>query len=266
MSAPCDALSGIQLLFAATLHDTEQVPALIDRLRPAVAKRADGGLLVDRIGLYRGNLHAHRHGALANAYPVLLSLVGDTYFDGLCRAYGAAHPSTSGDLNWFGDALAEFLAMYEGDPRFSYFADIARLEWALHQAHYVADVVPFSAQDWAAMGDALLDARMAVHPACRAIASSHAIADIWLAHQPGGAFPEVIDTPSHVLVVRPAWKATLLVQSEAAHEAFLALQRGETLNTALDIAFAIDEGFDFATQWRAWIDAVVVTGVVGDKA
>lgn len=262
MSAPNDAVAELQIGFAAALHDAALLPALMERLARGDSASVET-TLNDRVGLYRGNLHAHRRAALANAYPVLLSLVGDDYFDQLSRAYGLAYPSQSGDLNLFGEQLATFIGEYEADPQFAYFADMARLEWALHVAYYASDVAPFTADAWAEVGDPLLDSRIAIHPACRAVASKFAIAGIWLAHEPGGVFPSVIEASSYALVVRPGWKARVIGQSEAAHHAFLALQAGQTLNDALDVAFAIDEAFDFATQWRVWVDACAVVGTAG---
>ncbi|CAM2141598.1 putative DNA-binding domain-containing protein [Pararobbsia alpina] len=285
--AASTAPSALQIEFAAALLDSSRTSALMEKLARAddglhrtpeaspyhdltadSCNRADESVmdpslskLIDRVGLYRGNVHAHRRAALANAYPVLLSLVGDAYFDALSRAYGLAHPSQSGDLNRFGDALPAFIATYESDTKYTYFADMARLEWAAHQAHYAQDVKPFTTEEWARVGGGLLDERVAIHPACCAIESPFAIGDIWRAHQPGGIFPASIAAPSYALVVRPAWRATVLNQSEAAHCAFVALQGGRTLNEALDIAFAVDESFDFSRQWSVWTQALVVVGV-----
>jgi hypothetical protein len=246
----------LQASFAGALADSQREPALLDRLVPSDTTS-------ERIGLYRGNLQANWRGALAGAYPVLRALVGDAYFDALARAYARAHPSASGDLNRFGDALPGFIERYETDPRFRYFGDIARLEWALHCAYFAGDVEPFSVQQWAEFGgERLLEARLCVHPACAAIASRYAVADVWLAHKPGGVFPAEIDTLSWVLVVRPQWQPIVLRQSAAAHAAFVALRRGESLNDALDAAFEVDAEFDFARQWRAWVGAVAITGVL----
>jgi hypothetical protein len=247
----------LQAGFAGALADSQREPALLDRLLPA-------DTVSERIGLYRGNLQANWRGALASAYPVLRALVGDVYFDALARAYAQAHPSASGDLNGFGDALSGFIERYETDPRFRYFGDIARLEWALHCAYFAGDVEPFSAQQWAEFGgERLLEARLCIHPACAVIASRYAIADVWLAHQPGEVFPAEIDAPSWMLVVRPQWRPTVLKQSAAAHAAFVALQRGGSLNDALDAAFEVDAEFDFARQWGEWVEAVAITGVMG---
>ncbi len=213
------------------------------------------------LALYRGNVRSRWRSALANAYPVLLALIGDAYFDALSLAYARAHPSQSGDLSRFGDALPTFVGEYERDSSFRYFPDVARLEWALHVAYFAADMTAFTPQQWLELGDErLLDGRLVVHPSCAAIASDYAIADIWLAHQPGGIFPRRIDVPSWTLVVRPAWQPTVLVQSEAAHVAFVALQRGDTLYGALEAALAVDPAFDFVSQWRAWISTSAISG------
>lgn len=244
----------------------DQVSAAIDENRPRKPRASLAAdyddTLRERIGLYRGNVRSHWRAALANAYPVLQALVGDAYFDALSVAYVRAHPSQSGDLNRLGEALPVFIGEYEQDARFRYFADVARLEWALHIACFAADVTVFTPQQWLDLDDErLLDAQLAVHPACAAIASDYAIADVWHAHQPGGVFPQCLAARTWSLVVRPRWQPTVLAHSEAAHAAFTALQRGAPLNEALDAAYAIDREFDFVTQWRTWISASAITGV-----
>lgn len=285
MATPLDSL---QQIFANALDNPEQEAPLLAHLKPLspATTRASTAIkgntspepqvqlaadpadaLRQRLGLYRGNVRAHWRAALANAYPVLLALVGGAYFDALSLAYTRTHPSRSGDLNRFGDALPAFIGNYERDSRFRYFADVARLEWALHIACFAADVTTFTPQQWLDLGDArLLDTQLAVHPACTAIASDYAVADIWRAHQPGGVFPPQLDVRTWSLVVRPRWQPTVLAHSEAAHATFIALQGEKTLAEALDAAFAIDPEFDFATQWRAWIAASAITGAAASAA
>ncbi|WP_236067022.1 HvfC/BufC family peptide modification chaperone [Paraburkholderia haematera] len=207
-------------------------------------------------------MRANWRTALASAYPVLLTLVGEARFDTLSMAYAEAHPSQSGDLNRFGAALPAFLETCDQAPRFSFFADLARLEWLLHLAYFAADANVLTPPEWAAIRpEDLLDAKLAVHPACALISSRYAIAEIWSAHRPVEALPANLESPTYALVVRPQWRPTLLVQCAAAHAAFDALQRGATLNEVLDSAFAIDAEFDFTSQWRAWITASAITGL-----
>jgi hypothetical protein len=281
-------LESLQQIFANALDNPEQEAPLLAHLKPlspartrasaaikgnatfepplpAAADPADA--LRQRLGLYRGNVRSHWRAALANAYPVLLALVGGAYFDALSLAYARAHPSRSGDLNRFGDGLPAFIGNYERDSRFRFFADVARFEWALHMAGFAADVTVFTPRQWLDLGDErLLDTQLAVHPACTAIASDYAVANIWRAHQPGRVFPQQLDVRTWSLIVRPLWQPTVLAHSEAAHAAFIALQGGRTLAEALDAAFAIDPEFDFATQWHAWIAASAITGAAASTA
>ena len=248
-------LESCQRTFDLALRDAKLEPALAERLS---TPESDA---VRRIGLYRGNLRTRWRAALANAYPVLSALVGDAYFDALAHAYAREHPSQSGDLNGFGASMPGFIEAYEPDSQYRYFADVARLEWSLHVAYFAADVIPFTPQQWSEIGsDALLNAPLIVHPACAAIASQYAIADIWRAHQSGGGFPECVDVPAWTLVVRPLWKPTIVAHSASAHAAFVSLQQGQTLDEALDAACEIDPGFDIAAQLQTWIATSAIIG------
>jgi hypothetical protein len=263
-----NTLASLQEAFAAALADPDADAALAPHLQPVRAgDGAQAQALRARIGLYRGNVRAARRQALASAYPVLASLTGEAYFDALALAYARANPTRDADLNRFGVLLPAFIEGYESDPRYAYFGDVARLEWALHVAAFAADGVPLTPQQWTDLGAArLATARLAVHPAAAALASRYAVEAIWRAHHPGAQdeWPARIDTPSWTLVVRPQWRPALVTHTEAAHVAFVAIQRGETLGDALDHAFAIDSGFDFARQWRVWVESGAVTGLRDD--
>lgn len=264
-----DTLAPLQDAFAAALADPDADAALAARLQPVCAQEgSQADALCARIGLYRGNVRAARRQALASAYPVLAALTGDLYFDALTLAYARAHPTRDAGLNRFGASLPAFMEDYEADPRYAYFGDVARLEWALHVAAFAANVTPLTPQQWADLGAArLATARLAVHPACAALASRYAVEAILRAHRPGVEFagwPERIDAPSWTLVVRPQWRPALVNHTEAAHVAFRAIQHGGTLDDALDEAFAVDSDFDFARQWRVWIESGAITGLRGE--
>lgn len=261
-------LASLQEAFAAALVDPDADTALVPHLQPVRAGEGEQAqALRARIGLYRGNVRAARRQALASAYPVLASLTGEAWFDALALAYARANPTRDADLNRFGAALPAFIDDYESDSRYAYFGDVARLEWALHVAAFAADALPLTPQQWMDLGaERLATARLAVHPACAALASRYAVEAIWRAHQPGaqGEWPARVDAPSWTLVVRPQWRPALVTHTEAAHVAFVSIERGDTLGDALDQAFAVDPAFDFARQWRVWIESGAVTGLRGD--
>ncbi|NHZ89508.1 DUF692 family protein [Massilia sp. CCM 8733] len=254
---------------AGTLADTQQcfAQALFDYDSEAAAlARFKGGANADRFGLYRGNLGVTWNKALSAACPVLRQLVGEEFFGALARAYGMAHPSLDADLNRFGGSFARFLDGFPHIADYPYLPDMARLEWAVHRAHYAPDADPIGADALAALApDAFENARYALHPACSLIASSWAVVPLWQAHQPdsGVAFPAAMDCPSAALVARPRWKAELVALSPAHAGALAALAGGYTMGEALDAAFALDEQFDIGAHLAQWIALGILLAPAG---
>lgn len=219
-----------------------------------------------RFALYRGNQSASWHKTLAAAYPVVLALVGEEFFGGLARAYGRAQPSDNPDLNHFGARFAAFLRDFPHVAELPYLPDLAALEWALHRAHYAPAAHGLSAAQLAAIApDEIEQTSFRLHPAVQLLASSWAVAPLWLAHQPdsGVAFPAQMQAPSHALVARPQWQPLLLPLDAAGHAALQVLAQGGTFGAALDAAFELDEAFDVGAALRQWLaQSVLVESLV----
>jgi uncharacterized protein (UPF0276 family) len=243
--------------------DTDHSQNWASRLRGNDGVVAGTSDVAARLAIYRGNLAANWEKALSSAYPVIRALVGDDFFGALARAYGKVHPSRDADLNRFGAHFAGFLAGFEHAAGFPYLPDTARLEWAVHLAHYAPDVPPLDTTAFARLTPQALEAsRFTPHPACAIVASGWAVANLWLAHQPGGpTFPAAIDAPSYALVCRPGWQAQVHAISPATGAALAVLAQGDNFGAALDAAFAIDEDFDVAGNLRQWLELSVFAGL-----
>ena len=246
-----DALAAGQHAFATALLDTAAT-------LPSFA----GAAVPQRFSLYRGNLSATWRRTLGQAYPVVLALVGEQFFGGLARAYGRQMPSDSADLNEFGERFADFLSSFPPAAELPYLPDMARLEWAVHLAHYAADAQTLAPEALAALHPDQLEARrFSLHPACALLASNWQVAALWQAHQEGegqGMFPHEMQVASCALVCRVRWKAQVLVVDAAAHAALLVLQQGQTFGAALDAAFERDPAFDLAAHLRQWLAHAVL--------
>ncbi|WP_338681039.1 DUF692 family multinuclear iron-containing protein [Janthinobacterium sp. TB1-E2] len=247
-----DALAASQQAFAMALLDTAAT-------LPSFA----GESVPHRYSLYRGNLSATWRRTLGHAYPVVLALVGEAFFGGLACAYGRQMPSDSADLNQFGERFADFLTSFPPVADLPYLPDMARLEWAVHLAHYAADAQGLAPDALAALHPDQLEARcFTLHPACALLASNWQVAALWWAHQEGdgqGMFPQEMQVASYALVCRTRWKAQVLILDAAAHAALLALRQGQTFGAALDAAFALDPAFDLAAHLRQWLAHAVLT-------
>jgi uncharacterized protein (UPF0276 family) len=252
--APAAGLDALQQAFGAALWASAQDAALAPLLKGDPR----------RVGIYRGNLHAHWTRALASAYPVLRQLVGDEFFEALARVYGRAHPAVDPDLNRFGAALPDFLAGFAPAADHPYLPDIARLEWCVHEAWYApaADAAPAAFAGLAP--EAFEAARAVLHPSLRLHASPWATVALWRAHQAGGQdFPDDLRAHTHALVLRPRFDVVVEVIGAAEHAALACLARGDTFGAALDAAFDVDGDFDVAAHLRRWLDGGMVVGVDG---
>ncbi|MFS2080966.1 DUF692 family multinuclear iron-containing protein [Telluria sp. Tellsp131] len=250
--APAAGLEALQQTFGAALFDSTHDAALSPLLKGDPR----------RVGIYRGNLHAHWTRALASAYPVLRQLVGGEFFDALARVYGQAHPARDPDLNRFGAALPDFLAGFTPAADHPYLPDVARLEWCVHEAWYApdADAAPASLAGLAP--DAFEAARAVLHPALRLHASPWATVALWRAHQADGpGFPDKLQAPTHALVLRPRLDVEVEAIGAAEHAALACLARGDSFGAALDAAFDLDEDFDVAMHLRRWLDRGMVAGI-----
>ena len=133
---------------------------------------------------YRRNVFANLHDALASTYPVVRRLVGEPFFREAVRCCARAHPSTSGDLHEYGEDFAAFLATYPHANGLPYLADVARLEWAVHESFMAADAAGLDFTRLAQVDpECYPRLRLRLHPAVRMVGSEHPVLAIWDANQ-----------------------------------------------------------------------------------
>lgn len=235
-------LGKLQGGFAQALADPHAVPAAAQLLT------GDAAIAEDRLAIYRGNALANARKALSGAYPVINRLVGDEFFEGLAREYQRRFHSRSGDLNEYGDAFAGFLEDFPHVRELPYLPDVARLEWAVHRAHYAADVQAFDVARLAAVAPARqADLRFRFNPAVSVLASRYPVDRIWDVNQPGfdGEASVDIDAgPRQMMVVRPRFRVQVRRLSFGGYGWIDAAARGRPLAQALETALEIDAGFD----------------------
>jgi len=146
-----------------------------DVLRPLAADEsmqvqcADGSSVSDRAGAYiKPNRHLSAFerleiynrqywfrvmAALAEDFPALKAVLGETRFEALARHYLASHPSRSFTLRNLGSSLPAWLAEHRefaGD-RAELALDVARMEWAYIESFDLAELAPISMDETAAL-------------------------------------------------------------------------------------------------------------------
>jgi hypothetical protein len=252
------ALRELQLSFLAALFDSAQ-----DSVHEHV--RSDGIDAAARLGIYRNNLREGFIKALAIGFPVIERLTGTDYFRQLALEFLQAHPSRSGNLHHIGEPFAPFLQQkFDGTP-YSYFADVAALEWAYQQALIAEDAVVLTAEAFRDIDVAHYEhLKLTLHPACGFIQSAFPIVLIWRANQVQTASDEVIDLAcgsDNVLVLRTAECVEFHRLPLPQFTFFEALNRGESLGMALERAQTMSADFDPGAALSHLLELRILTGL-----
>lgn len=222
----------------------------------------------ERIAIYRTALLANYRRALSASYPVVKRLTGAPFFHATVDAFARAHPSTSGDLNIYGDTFAGFLADYAPAADLPYLPDVARLEWAIDEAQRAADAARAPGAVLAALSVApagrLPSLELSLEPSCRLVASAYPILRIWQVNQPDheGDDRVTLDEGGDTLLIRRDADGVSLQRLAAGEFAWLvALAEGASLGTAIDDAQAADPNFDLGVALRAHVAAGTIAAV-----
>jgi hypothetical protein len=142
--------------------------------------------------------------ALADNYPVVRTLTGETAFGACAETFFELHAPRDSRLCFYGEDFDTFVAGYQPFADAPYLRDVARLERLRTEALFAADAVVL---DGAALSTGLdMEQTIGLHPATRFERFEAPAADIWRAHQ-DDATPDALDQldwrSSAALVTRP---------------------------------------------------------------
>lgn len=200
--------------------------------------------------IYRNNIFESLTGALKAVYPVIERLVGDGFFRFAADVYIRRHPPRSSNLHDFGAHYADFLTGFAPAASLAYLPDVARLEWAWHEAFHAADAQaldPLCLTEYAPECHGLLHFNL--HPSARLLSSVYPLLRIWQTNQ-DNATPQAINLNEggvQLLVIRRERRVEIETLSIGEHALLHTLVQGKTLEAACEAAFAADPTFDLTS-------------------
>jgi len=213
---------------------------------------------------YQANGQALAERALTAAYPVVAQMLGQESFAPLARYFWQQHPPQRGDMAQWGSLLADFLQTAPQLKDEPFLGDVARVEWALHNAANAgdaqADLPSFTLLSQA--GEVTLQ----LSPGVFLLASSYPVVSLVSAHLSNNLglaqAAEKLQSGSgeHALVWRQGFKPCLRQHSAAEHALVQALQSGQALEQALDAAFKNDAANEF--EFNGWLSQSVQSGLI----
>ncbi|WP_116131326.1 DNA-binding domain-containing protein [Tropicimonas sp. IMCC34043] len=211
---------------------------------PAGLVGPQGGDAGVRFDVYRNNVVVGLSRALAEAFPVIATLLGDHNFAILARAFLRRHPPQSPLLAEYGSEFPAFLAGFPQVRSFGYLADVARLEVALRQSYHAADADPMDPARLTALPpERLALARLTLAPSVRLVASDWPIVAIRRFHREPGA-PKPAMRAETALITRPGYDPVVTDIGPAGGQFASALAGGAPLGAALEAAHSRDPDFN----------------------
>jgi hypothetical protein len=216
-----------------------------------------------RFAVYRNNVKASLIATLTARYPVIQRLVGEEFFEATALVFVERHPPHSPVLAEYGAAFAAFLGSFEPAADLPYLADVARLEWARHEAFHAADAESSPIGRLAALGaDDLEPARLILHPAATVVASPWPIVSIWMTNTFDAETRRIgPDLPGEIaLVTRPDQEIFVNVLPPGADFLFATLADDIPLGEAVA---KLPDGFDLSTTLALLFSAGAVSGLLG---
>lgn len=112
-----------------------------------------------QISIYRSNVNGAHQSVLAKVYSACLNILGEDYFNQICRAYRFEYPSTDENLNNYGKCFSSFLnkqlEFRQELTGLEYLSELASLEWCWHAAYYVENDESFSFEKLALIDESI---------------------------------------------------------------------------------------------------------------
>jgi len=216
-------------------------PALEAAIRPAGVPAAR------RLAIHRNHFATTLVEALGGVFEATRALLGADYFDGFALRFARAAPPAGPCLFEYGADLPAALAAAPELADHGYAADVARLEWAMHESfHAPAAALLQPATLGAVPADRVADARLALHPTLRLVLAPFPVDALWRGARAGEVAPEMLTGPSvRLLLLRPEVDVRMERIDIGMYSLLCEIAAGAALGAAAQPAAASLDAFDF---------------------
>lgn len=216
----------------------------------------------ERLAIYQGSVAGGLIDALGDVYPACRRLLGDEFFDAMADRYVLEIPSRSANIGDYGRELAEFIEEFPPLADFDYIADVARLEWQLHEIFHEADDQPLLLDVLAQWDTARQLATVFRLPrAARLLQSEYPVDQLWQVNRDdfdGDDEISLDDGPVFLLVWRRGFDTRIEPLSEAEWLFLNTLQQGLSFEALFTTLSESQPQLDVSTLFgqalqRGWI-------------
>lgn len=200
-----------------------------------------------RFNVYRNNVAFSLTDALRMAFPVILKLVGDDFFNAMAGVYLRQHPPTSSLMMHYGQDMPHFLKRFKPAEKLPYLSDVAQLELAMRASYHAADIKPIAPELLQTLPtEDLMISRFGIAPSAQLIRSRFPIFDIWRVNMTADSTPPSPGGQA-ILITRVEYDPEPNLLPAGAATFIMSLKDGQTFGDALQKAGTAVHDFDLST-------------------
>lgn len=222
-------LSELQSLFKRNILAPEADPQHLAYLKPA------GKLSLEQaFQIYHRTYVARLTEALRTTYPAVAWVLGDNFFNELCRKYIEAQPSVAYNLADYGEAFSGFIQETSTAKGIPFLPDLAKFEWIHKEVQHAATPEPLPVETIQELLNSD-DVKMHMIDAMEIFESEYAVYDIWEHRfEPAYIFEGVNWNTPQSLMIHKKQKKVLVQELQPVEAQILrALASGRTVAEAL---------------------------------
>jgi hypothetical protein len=226
-------LTTLQTVFTQALN-----PASDDQAREEAARLLNiGGDLqpMDRLRVYQHNVSGVHQRAMERVFPVCRKILGEVAFANFCRNFSWAEPTSSPDLNQYGESFPEFLAQQIEQRSelhgYEYLPDLTRLEYLWHSAYFARDDNPFDFAGFSRLHAQGANMVFDLGNSLSLMQSDFPILEIWQQNRRGetGEAVKGITQPQYLLVYRQEFEPQIFEIDLPRFVLLQGCQRGDSI-------------------------------------
>jgi len=219
-----------------------------------------------RVDIYRNNTLGALNQTLSDTYPVCEMLVGTNYFKQLSTAHVRQYPSADRNLDHYGgefpQTLQQLIQQRDELQKLTYLADVAQLEWLLHQSYDAPNRSPFDFKKLSTLNEKQqTQIVFTLADDIYLMESPHSVYEIWIKHQNAinnsidndekQAIEQTIESHDYIMVQRESWQSQALLIDKALYQLLTAIKQKTPLSmltglledSPMDIATLIQQGW-----------------------
>jgi hypothetical protein len=196
-----------------------------------------------RFGIYRNNtlLSLSRH--LKTIFPVTARLSDERFFDYAANTFILRRPPKEARLAVYGRDFSAFLAAFPACRHTPILAEMARLEWAVHESLISDEHTPLPASTFRG------EASVVLQPSLRFIISRWPLLDLWSGRAKTDA--PLQRRTSRTAIIRHGDDIGFFELTPSRFALWRALQSGKTFDAAAGRALAREPQFDLVKEIMA---------------